>query len=115
MGLKNLEILEREGLADRAKQRGRKLLAGLQSLRESPNVGDVRGLGLMCAVEFVGDKKSKAPANLGGKVRQACLERGLFTRNMGDILAFAPPLVISEDEVDQIVTIVRDALGAVAG
>ena len=47
--------------------------------------------------------------------RQACLERGLFTRAIGDILAFAPPLVISEDEVDQIVTIVREALEAVAG
>ena len=115
VGLKNLEILEREGLAERAKQRGRQLLAGLQSLRESPNVGDVRGLGLMCAVEFVADKQSKAPANLGGKIRQACLERGLFTRNIGDILAFAPPLVITEGEVDQIVTIVREALGAVVG
>jgi len=115
VGLKNLEILEREGLAERAKQRGRQLLAGLQSLRECPKVGDVRGLGLMCAVEFVADKESKAPANLGGKVRQACLERGLFTRNIGDILAFAPPLVISEDEVDQIITIVREALEAVAG
>ncbi len=115
VGVKNLEILEREGLAERAKQRGRRLLAGLQSLREFPKVGDVRGLGLMCAVEFVADKASKAPANLGGKVRQACLERGLFTRNIGDILALAPPLVISEDEVDQIVTIVREALEAVAG
>ena len=115
VGLKNLEILERDGLAKRAKQRGRRLLAGLQSLRESPKVGDVRGLGLMCAVEFVADKESKAAANLGGKVRQACLERGLFTRTIGDILAFPPPLVISEDEVDQIVTIVREALEAVVG
>jgi len=106
--------LEREGLAERAKQRGRQLLAGLQSLRESPNVGDVRGLGLMCAVEFVADKQSKASANLGTKIRQACLDRGLFTRSIGDILAFAPPLIISKDEVDQIVTIVREALEAVA-
>jgi putrescine aminotransferase len=115
VGLKNLEILEREGAPERAKQRGRQLLAGLQSLREFPKVGDVRGLGLMCAVELVADKESKAPANLGGKVRQACLERGLFTRNIGDILAFAPPLIIREDEVRQIVTIVREALEAVAG
>ncbi len=67
----------------------------------------------MCALELVADKKSKAPANLGNKLRQACLDRGLFTRNIGDILAFAPPLVISEDEVDRIVTIVREALEAV--
>jgi adenosylmethionine-8-amino-7-oxononanoate aminotransferase len=115
VGLKNLEILQREDLAERAKQCGRRLLAGLQSLRESPNVGDVRGLGLMCAVEFVANKESKAPVNLGGKVRQACIERGLFTRNIGDILAFSPPLIITEKEVDQIVTIVREALAAVGG
>ena len=115
VGLKNLEILEREGVAERAKQRGRQLLTGLQSLQDQPNVGNVRGLGLMCAVEFVADKESKAPTNLGSRVRQACLERGLFTRSMGDILAFAPPLVISEDEVDQIITIVQEALEAVAG
>jgi adenosylmethionine-8-amino-7-oxononanoate aminotransferase len=113
VGLKNLEIMEKLGLAEKAKQRGRQLLAGLQSLRESPFVGDVRGLGLMCAVEFVADKQSKAPANLGGKMRQACIDRGLFTRNIGDILAFAPPLIISEDEVDRMVTIVREALAAV--
>ena len=80
-----------------------------------PIVGDVRGLGLMCAVELVADKKSKAPANLGGKIRQACIDRGLFTRNIGDILAFAPPLIISESEVDRMVNIVRDSLKAVAG
>jgi len=114
VGLKNLEILEREGLVEQAKQRGRQLLAGLQSLRESPVVGDVRGLGLMCAVEFVADKQSKAPANLGNKIRQACLERGLFTRSIGDILAFAPPLTISKEEVDRIVNIVKAALEAAA-
>ncbi|NWF55020.1 MAG: aspartate aminotransferase family protein [Syntrophaceae bacterium] len=113
VGLKNLDILERGGLAERAKQRGRRLLAGLQSLLEFPKVGDVRGLGLMCAVELVADKESKAPANLGNKVRQACLDRGLFTRSIGDILAFAPPLIISEDEVDRIVTIMREALETV--
>jgi adenosylmethionine-8-amino-7-oxononanoate aminotransferase len=64
-------------------------------------------------VEFVADKQTKAPANLGGKMRQACIDRGLFTRNIGDILAFAPPLIISEDEVDRMVTIVRESLAAV--
>jgi adenosylmethionine-8-amino-7-oxononanoate aminotransferase len=63
----------------------------------------------------VADKKSKAPANLGGKVRQACIDRGLFTRAIGDILAFSPPLIITDEEVDRMVAIVRDAVAAVAG
>jgi adenosylmethionine-8-amino-7-oxononanoate aminotransferase len=112
VALKNLEILERERLAERAQQMGRRLLNGLQSLLEYPQVGEVRGLGLMCAIEFA-DRESKAPAGIGGKIHQAVLERGLFTRVVGDILVLAPPLIINETEVDQIVTIIREALEAV--
>lgn len=112
VALKNLEILEREGLVGRAAKMGDRLLKGLQSLMEYPNVGDVRGLGLMCAIEFVADRQTKAPANIGARVRQGCLERGLFTRAVGDIIALAPPLIISEREVDKIVEILRQALEA---
>jgi adenosylmethionine-8-amino-7-oxononanoate aminotransferase len=113
VALKNLEILEREGLVKRAAKMGDWLLKGLQSLMEHPNVGDVRGLGLMCAIEFVADRQTKTPANIGAKIRQGCIERGLFTRVVGDIIALAPPLVISEQEVDKIVEILREALEAV--
>jgi adenosylmethionine-8-amino-7-oxononanoate aminotransferase len=110
VGLKNLEIVEREGLVERAAKMGKRLLDGLKTLMDFPCVGEVRGLGLMCAVEFVADRATKAPANIGEKVQLACLERGLFTRIKGDILMFAPPLIISEAEVDQIVDIVREAI-----
>ena len=116
VAVKNIEILEREGLADRAGRMGRRLLGGLRGLEEEfEQIGDVRGLGLMCAVEFVADRQTKAPANIGGQIQQACKERGLFTRIVGDILVFAPPLVISEDEVDQMVGIVREAIEVTVG
>ena len=110
VALKNLEILEREGLVENAARMGRRLLNGLQSMLEFPSVGEARGLGLMAAVEFVADRETKTPAGIGNKVRQACLERGLFTRIKGDILMLAPPLVINEAEVDQIIEIVREAI-----
>jgi putrescine---pyruvate transaminase len=113
VALKNLEILERENLVEQAQQRGQSLLKGLQSLMEFPQVGDVRGLGLMAAIEFVADRKSKSPAGIGAKVQRACLERGLFTRVVGDSIVLAPPLVISEAEVDKIVDILGEALDSI--
>ena len=112
VAVKNIEILEREGLVENAKLMGQRLLAGLQSLSELPIVGDVRGSGLMCAVEFVADRETKAPAGIGGKVQQACLDRGLVTRVNGDILMFAPPLVINAAEVDKILGIVHEVVGS---
>ena len=113
VAVKNLEIIERENLVNRAAERGEQLLSGLQALADHPNVGDVRGLGLMCAIEFVADKATKAPANIGAALQKACMDRGMLTRNVRDILVFAPPLIISEDEVNQMLDIVRDAIEAV--
>ncbi len=114
VALKNLEILEREGLVERAAALGRRLLDGLQGLYEFDCVGEVRGLGLMAAVELVADRESKAPANLGAKVQRACQERGLLLRAVGDILEMAPPYVIREEEVDRMVQILGDAIAEVS-
>ena len=56
---------------------------------------------------------TKEPAGIGEKVRKAAIERGFFTRAIGDTLAFAPPLIISEDEVDQVLQIVGESIAAV--
>jgi adenosylmethionine-8-amino-7-oxononanoate aminotransferase len=114
VALVNLDILENEKLAERAGQMGKRLLDGFNDLAEEYEcIGNVRGLGLMAAIEFVADRATKAPANLGEKVRVACVERSLYTRALGDTMYFAPPLVISEEEVDQIIQIVGDAIAAV--
>ncbi|MGH2536656.1 MAG: aspartate aminotransferase family protein [Candidatus Promineifilaceae bacterium] len=112
VGLKNLEILEREDAAGRALQLGQRLLAGLEELYAFPCVGDVRGLGLMAAVELVADRVSMAPAGLGAQLQRACQARGLITRAKGDSLCLAPPLIISPAEVDQLVGVVADAIGS---
>ena len=101
---KNLEIIEREDLVARSKARGERLLEGLQSLLEFPMVGEARGLGLLCAIEIVKDKDSREPdAALAGRIAKMCMERGLRTRPVGSALAFSPPLVINDDEVDEII------------
>jgi adenosylmethionine-8-amino-7-oxononanoate aminotransferase len=110
VAVKNIEILERENAPARAAARGEQLLTGLKALADHPKVGDVRGLGLMAALEFVADKETKKPANMGAKVQAACIERGLLVRAIGDTLAFSPPLIISQDEVNQMLDIVRDAI-----
>jgi L-2,4-diaminobutyrate transaminase len=82
-------------------------------------VGEVRGVGLLAALEFSPDRSAKAefdPAlKVGAKVAAAALEEGLIARAMphGEILGFAPPLVISRDEVDQVVAMTKRAVDRV--
>jgi adenosylmethionine-8-amino-7-oxononanoate aminotransferase len=117
VGLRNLEILEKEDLVGRADRMGTRLLAGLRTLLDLKAVGDVRGLGLMCAVELVADRATKAgfdPAQkVIGRVKAECEARGLFTRIIRDIILLAPPLVITEAQVDRIVHILRDSIAAI--
>jgi len=104
VGLKNLEIMEREDYPGRARELGERLQEGLNSLREFLFVGDVRGLGLICGVEIVSNKEAKTadPATTT-RIFKAAQERGLRTRPLGNTLAFSPPICINEEEVDEIV------------
>lgn len=120
VALANLDIIEGERLPEAAAAKGKRLLAGLRTLEELPMVGDVRGLGLMCGVELVEDKATRKPAiGLGGRVLAEMRQRGLLTRirggaagqyPIGDTICFAPPLVTSDEQLDQMVAITRDAL-----
>lgn len=115
VGLKNLEIMEREEFPKRARELGKRLLDGLKTLTEFSFVGDVRGLGLVCGVEIVSNKQTKAadPA-MAMKIFKAAQERGLRTRPLGNTLAFSPPLSINEDEVDEIIKRLAAAMDGVA-
>jgi adenosylmethionine-8-amino-7-oxononanoate aminotransferase len=121
VGLRNVEIIENEGLVERATVMGRRLLAGLEGLRDLPVVGDVRGLGMMCGVELVADRNTKAPAlGLGGRFVREALARGLLPRirvgsadpPIGDTICLAPPLMTPPEVLDRIPGILRDALVA---
>lgn len=109
VALKNLDILEDEQLVERAAASGARLLDGLNALRDVPCVGDVRGLGLMAAVEFVSDRETKEPAGIASSILNECQELGLILRIKGESLLLAPPLVINDEEIDLILSIVREA------
>jgi putrescine aminotransferase len=111
VGLKNLEIIERENLVERSRVMGDYLKQQLATLLEFPFVGDVRGRGLLCAIEIVTDKETRTPdAAKALAIYDACMARGLRTRNLANSLAFSPPLVINKDEIDEIVRILGSVL-----
>jgi adenosylmethionine-8-amino-7-oxononanoate aminotransferase len=119
VALKNIEIIENENLVQRAETIGRRLLSGLESLQELESVGDVRGQGMMAAVELVADKASKraypAEQNVGTRVGGELVKRGVYTRVLGDQILFAPPLVTTEAQIDQIVNALRESIAVVTG
>lgn len=117
-----LDVIEREGLVERAARLGERLSGRLLELRDRYEVvGDVRGRGLLQGVELVKDKVSREPADaLGDAVTSACLDRGLHMNivqlpGMGGIFRIAPPLTIGEDELDAGLDILEASLKAVAG
>ncbi|MCB1741509.1 MAG: aminotransferase class III-fold pyridoxal phosphate-dependent enzyme, partial [Gammaproteobacteria bacterium] len=87
---------------------------GLRTLASHPMVGEVRGVGLVAAIELVEDKDSKrafdGKRKIGAFVQEAAQEDGLILRAMGDTLAFAPPLIIAANEIAQIVDKTAQAL-----
>lgn len=117
VGVKVLEIVVRDRLAERAAAAGVRLRAGLSELQERHEcVGDVRGRGLLVGVEIVADRESKKPApELGAAVTRRCLELGLSMNitalpGMGGVFRIAPPLTITDAELDLGVSILDQAL-----
>ncbi|WP_430516700.1 aminotransferase [Bradyrhizobium yuanmingense] len=105
-----LDIVEKERLSDRARSIGLHFQKRLKErFAQLDIVGEVRGVGLLGAVEFVANRQTKRrfdpQLKVGARVSKAARDRGLIARAMphGDILGFAPPLVVSESEIDEIV------------
>ena len=119
-GVANLKLVDSMGLVENAGAVGGYFLNGLRdALADHPHVGDVRGEGLLAAVEFVEDRPSRrffdADRKVGPAVAAALLREGVIARAMphGDILGFAPPLCLTKDEADRIVGATRTAVHAV--
>jgi putrescine---pyruvate transaminase len=115
VGLRNLQILEDEGLVQRAAEKGAYLQERLQGLRSHEIVGDVRGLGLIGGVELVRDRDTKelfdGTAGAARRVWLAALEQGVIVRPLpGDVLAMSPPLVISNEQIDRMVSVLDSAI-----
>ncbi len=119
VALANIDILEREHLIERSAVAGERLLRGLRTLESTEHVGNVRGQGLMAAVEVVADKATKQSfppeAGLTQKLMDALLDRGLYTRVVMDSICLAPPLVTTDAQIERIVGIVGETIPAVVG
>ena len=121
VGLKNVEIMERERLWERSAAMGKRLHDGLHAaFDDHKHVGDIRaGKGLLAAIELVEDRASKTPfaadKKVGPRMLQEMAKRGVMTRGRVEHIFFSPPLVISEAQVDRLVSVTRDAVKAVTG
>jgi 2,2-dialkylglycine decarboxylase (pyruvate) len=107
VGLKVLEVVERDGLVERARAAGARLEQGLRRLQSRHEcIGDVRGRGLLLGLELVKDRRSKeADHALGEAITRECMNLGLSMNIvklpfMGGVFRIAPPLTVSDEEID---------------
>jgi 2,2-dialkylglycine decarboxylase (pyruvate) len=121
IGITVLDVVERDRLVAQAAARGERLQAGLLALQQKFEcVGDVRGRGLLLGLEIVVDRQSKAPGfALGARIMEEAMRRGLSMNivklpGMGGVFRIAPPLTVSEAEIDCGLEIMSDAIQAAA-
>jgi L-2,4-diaminobutyrate transaminase len=119
-GVANLQLIDKLKLVENAARTGAHFNAAMKkAVGGHPNVGEVRGEGLLCAVELVEDRDGRkffdASRKIGPSVAAALLKRGVIARAMpqGDIIGFAPPLCLSEDESDAVAEATAKAIGEV--
>ena len=120
VALRTLQIIEEENLVAEAARKGAYLIDALRSrLGAHPRVGDIRGKGLMCAVDFVKDRDTKAAfapeEQVGARIHAEAIARGLFSRVRGDTYVLAPPFVTPDDVLDRIAEVLAGATKAVLG
>ena len=113
-----IRLMKAEGIVERVRDDiGPYFQSRLGTLTDHPRVGEVRGIGLMAAVELTRDKTGRSPVtpvgSLATPVRNLCFARGLVTRAVRDCLVFSPPLIITRAEVDRLVEILRGCIDAV--
>ncbi|TKT78335.1 aspartate aminotransferase family protein [Aquamicrobium sp. LC103] len=120
VGVTVLDVVDREKLIEQAVTRGERLHNGLLALKQRFEcVGDVRGRGLLLGLEIVMDRRTKAPGfELGARIMEEAMRRGLSMNivklpGMGGVFRIAPPLTVSDAEIDRGLEIMSDALDAV--
>jgi putrescine---pyruvate transaminase len=130
VALNNIEIIRREGLLENSAKMGDVLFSALKDAFGShPNAGDIRGgKGLLAAVEFVEDRATKknfdAGKQIGSRLQTELKKRGIITRSRpaggdhpapGDQILFAPPLIVTAEQINWMVSALREAVGVVLG
>ena len=106
VAMENLDIIEERNLMGRVPQLSPHFLKRLHSFKDHPLVGETRGVGLIGAIELVADKKTKAgfekPGATGLRLAELGHEEGIIFRAIGDIIAFCPPLIITDEQIDDL-------------
>ncbi|MGQ7247657.1 aspartate aminotransferase family protein [Halomonas sp. V046] len=119
VALKNLQLMQEERVVERVREDlGPYLASRWGELEDHPLVGEARSLGLIGALEIVADKATgerfDKSLSAGGLCRDICFETGLVMRSVGDTMVISPPLVITRDEIDELVRLARAALDETA-
>ncbi|HYB77092.1 MAG TPA: aminotransferase class III-fold pyridoxal phosphate-dependent enzyme, partial [Thermoplasmata archaeon] len=112
--LATIQVIEKEHLLENARDQGNYLLSRLRELQSKfDEIGDVRGLGLMTATEFVKDRKTREPAvAFRDRVLEAAYKRGLVLLPCGkSSIRYIPPLIVRREEIDEAMEILETALG----
>ncbi|MDX1580771.1 MAG: aminotransferase class III-fold pyridoxal phosphate-dependent enzyme, partial [Alphaproteobacteria bacterium] len=111
-----LELYDERGALENVRTLAPKFAAHIKALSAHPLVGHGRAIGLLGALEMVADKSTRAafspPGSKGAQVMQAAVETGLIVRALGDTVALCPPLIINEDELDDLFARLKQALDA---
>ncbi len=112
--LANLELFEKEKTLEGVNKKATILGKWLDEIKELRHVGDARGIGLIGGVELVEDKKSKKPyafeLQMGYRVCNSAREKGLLIRPLGNVIVIMPPLCISEENLQKMLSIIKDSI-----
>ena len=116
--LANIEVIQKEKLVENAAVLGKYIKNKLEDMKKHSIVGDVRGIGLLLAVELLADRDKKVPLDpklgVGSFIRDYCYENGMIMRNNGDILVIAPSLTMNRNEADFMLDLLEKAIEEVA-
>ncbi len=115
-GVKNIEIMEREEICAHVREVGPEFEKRLATLMDSPIVGDVRGKDFMLCIENVADKETKellpAEVGVGNRIAAHAQARGLLVRPLGHLNVLSPPLILTLEQIDTIVEVLRQSIEA---
>jgi len=114
-GLANIKVIEDEDLVRRSAENGQYLLEGLQKLRKYASVGDVRGMGMLAAIELVADKGSKTPIlpenSAPEMLVDLCWEKGVYIRSSTmETVCVAPALIMDRSTIDKIIDVIDESI-----
>ena len=113
-GLKNVQIMERDDICGHVREMGPYFEEQLQTLREYPIVGDVRGSHFMMCIENVADRETKAllpdEAEIGNRIARHCQNRGVIVRPLAHLNVLSPPLILNREQIDTMVEVLHESI-----